>query len=57
MPAGSSKKRERQYEHVKESAERRGESPAPGEGDRRADGELGARPLRRGEDFQQDLHA
>ncbi|WP_406463836.1 plasmid stabilization protein [Streptomyces sp. NBC_01622] len=26
MPAGSSKKRERQYEHVKESAERRGES-------------------------------
>ncbi|WP_415936939.1 plasmid stabilization protein [Streptomyces sp. 039-1] len=26
MPAGSSPKRERQYEHVKESAERRGES-------------------------------
>jgi hypothetical protein len=26
MPAGSSKKRERQYEHVKESAEQRGES-------------------------------
>ncbi|MFF7335340.1 plasmid stabilization protein [Streptomyces sp. NPDC090306] len=25
MPAGSSRKRERQYEHVKESAERRGE--------------------------------
>ncbi|MEV0224082.1 plasmid stabilization protein [Streptomyces sp. NPDC050704] len=28
MPAGSNKKRERQYEHVKESAERRGESTA-----------------------------
>ncbi|MET7378567.1 plasmid stabilization protein [Streptomyces sp. NPDC005526] len=27
MPAGSSKKRERQYEHVKESARSRGESP------------------------------
>ncbi|GGX12525.1 plasmid stabilization protein [Streptomyces noursei] len=27
MPAGSSRKRERQYEHIKESAERRGESP------------------------------
>ncbi|MEU2431653.1 plasmid stabilization protein [Streptomyces sp. NPDC007861] len=26
MPAGSSKKRERQYEHIKESAESRGES-------------------------------
>ncbi|WP_393062938.1 plasmid stabilization protein [Streptomyces sp. LN549] len=26
MPAGSSRKRERQYEHVKESAEKRGES-------------------------------
>lgn len=26
MPAGSSKKRERQYEHVKESAQKRGES-------------------------------
>jgi len=26
MPAGSSRKRERQYEHIKESAERRGES-------------------------------
>ncbi|MDK0523678.1 plasmid stabilization protein [Streptomyces sp. ML-6] len=26
MPAGSSKKRERQYEHVKESAEKRGAS-------------------------------
>ncbi|MFD6293458.1 plasmid stabilization protein [Streptomyces sp. NPDC060235] len=26
MPAGSSPKRERQYEHVKESAEKRGES-------------------------------
>ncbi|WP_028805429.1 hypothetical protein [Streptomyces sp. 142MFCol3.1] len=26
MPAGSSKKRERQYEHIKESAEDRGES-------------------------------
>ena len=26
MPAGSSKKRERQYEHIKESAEERGES-------------------------------
>lgn len=26
MPAGSSRKRERQYEHVKESAEQRGES-------------------------------
>ncbi|MEU9202637.1 plasmid stabilization protein [Streptomyces sp. NPDC048332] len=26
MPAGSSRKRERQYEHVKESAENRGES-------------------------------
>ncbi|BDM69144.1 hypothetical protein HEK616_26310 [Streptomyces nigrescens] len=26
MPAGSSKKRERQYEHIKESAEQRGES-------------------------------
>lgn len=26
MPAGSSDKRERQYEHVKESAEKRGES-------------------------------
>lgn len=26
MPAGSSRKRERQYEHVKESAQRRGES-------------------------------
>ncbi|MGW8884210.1 plasmid stabilization protein [Streptomyces sp. NPDC055749] len=25
MPAGSSRKRERQYEHVKESAEKRGE--------------------------------
>lgn len=28
MPAGSSRKRERQYEHVKESAAQRGESPA-----------------------------
>ncbi|PNE40345.1 MULTISPECIES: plasmid stabilization protein [Streptomyces] len=27
MPAGSSRKRERQYEHIEESAERRGESP------------------------------
>ncbi|MFD9909369.1 plasmid stabilization protein [Streptomyces sp. NPDC059063] len=27
MPRGSSAKRERQYEHIKESAERRGESP------------------------------
>ncbi|SDC90356.1 hypothetical protein [Streptomyces prasinopilosus] len=27
MPAGSSPKRERQYEHIKESAEDRGESP------------------------------
>ncbi|MCF3122112.1 plasmid stabilization protein [Streptomyces arenae] len=26
MPAGASRKRERQYEHVKESAKRRGES-------------------------------
>ncbi|MFF2655469.1 plasmid stabilization protein [Streptomyces sp. NPDC058045] len=26
MPAGSSRKRERQYEHIRESAERRGES-------------------------------
>ena len=26
MPAGSSRKRERQYEHVKESAQQRGES-------------------------------
>ncbi|MFC9328681.1 plasmid stabilization protein [Kitasatospora sp. NPDC057015] len=28
MPRGSSPKRERQYEHIKESAEDRGESPA-----------------------------
>ncbi len=28
MPQGSSPKRERQYEHIKESAERRGESAA-----------------------------
>ncbi|WKV70373.1 plasmid stabilization protein [Streptomyces sp. PCS3-D2] len=27
MPRGSSSKRERQYEHIKESAEERGESP------------------------------
>ncbi|MER5258795.1 MULTISPECIES: plasmid stabilization protein [unclassified Streptomyces] len=27
MPAGSNKKRERQYEHIKESAEDRGTSP------------------------------
>jgi hypothetical protein len=27
MPAGSNAKRERQYEHIKESAEDRGESP------------------------------
>lgn len=27
MPAGSSRKRERQYEHIKESAEDRGASP------------------------------
>ncbi|MBT2407614.1 MULTISPECIES: plasmid stabilization protein [unclassified Streptomyces] len=27
MPRGSSPKRERQYEHIKESAEQRGESP------------------------------
>lgn len=27
MPRGSSPKRERQYEHIKESAQRRGESP------------------------------
>ncbi|WP_225835467.1 plasmid stabilization protein [Streptomyces sp. NK08204] len=27
MPAGSSPKRERQYEHIKESAQDRGESP------------------------------
>ncbi|MFJ3231181.1 plasmid stabilization protein [Streptomyces sp. NPDC086787] len=26
MPAGSNRKRERQYEHIKESAERRGET-------------------------------
>ncbi|MET8096659.1 plasmid stabilization protein [Streptomyces sp. NPDC005236] len=28
MPAGSNKKRERQYEHIKESAQDRGESPS-----------------------------
>ncbi|MFF5038781.1 plasmid stabilization protein [Streptomyces nigra] len=28
MPAGSSQKRERQYEHIKESAQDRGESPS-----------------------------
>ncbi|GAA3355751.1 hypothetical protein GCM10017744_019560 [Streptomyces antimycoticus] len=28
MPAGSSRKRERQYEHIKESAEQRGASTA-----------------------------
>jgi hypothetical protein len=31
MPAGSSKKRERQYEHVKESAQDRGESTSRAE--------------------------
>lgn len=29
MPAGSNSKRERQYEHIKESAEDRGESSKP----------------------------
>jgi hypothetical protein len=31
MPRGSSPKRERQYEHIKDSAERRGESPGRAE--------------------------
>ncbi|MFD6876511.1 MULTISPECIES: plasmid stabilization protein [unclassified Streptomyces] len=31
MPRGSSPKRERQYEHIKESAEERGESPGRAE--------------------------
>ncbi|MBC9714942.1 plasmid stabilization protein [Streptomyces sp. TRM66268-LWL] len=31
MPAGSSKKRERQYEHIKESAKQRGESESRAE--------------------------
>ncbi|WP_432076688.1 plasmid stabilization protein [Streptomyces wuyuanensis] len=31
MPAGSSAKRERQYEHIKESAEKRGASPSRAE--------------------------
>jgi hypothetical protein len=38
MPRGSSPKRERQYEHIKESARKRGESP------RRA-GEIAARTV------------
>ncbi|MDA5281680.1 plasmid stabilization protein [Streptomyces sp. Isolate_45] len=32
MPRGSSPKRERQYEHIKESAEERGESPGRAKG-------------------------
>ncbi|WP_351224788.1 plasmid stabilization protein [Streptomyces sp. NPDC002133] len=40
MPRGSSPKRERQYEHIKESAEERGESP------RRAE-EVAARTVNR----------
>ncbi|WP_428956863.1 plasmid stabilization protein [Streptomyces sp. cg35] len=31
MPAGSNRKRERQYEHIKESAKKRGESTARAE--------------------------
>ncbi|MFI1470203.1 plasmid stabilization protein [Streptomyces wuyuanensis] len=31
MPAGSSPKRERQYEHIKESAQKRGASPSRAE--------------------------
>jgi membrane protein len=41
MPAGSSRKRERQYEHIKESAEKRGTS----EGDRRPHCQQGAGAL------------
>ena len=39
-----SAKRERQYEHVKESVKEQGASAEEGGGDRRADGQQGARP-------------
>ena len=40
-------KRARQYEHIKESAKDQGASEDPARGDRRADGQQGARPRRR----------
>ena len=43
-----SNKRERQYEHIKESAKDRGASTKQGEGDRGAHGQQGARSVRRG---------
>ena len=41
-----SKKRERQYEHIKESVKERGASEDKAEGDRSADREQGAGPHR-----------
>ena len=55
MPRGSSPKRERQYEHIKDSAKARGASDQARQGDRRADRQQGAGALRRGEDRLEDL--
>ncbi len=41
-----SKKRERQYEHIKEGLEDQGRERGHGRGDRRPDGQQGAGPRR-----------
>ncbi len=57
MPAGASSKRERQYEHIKKSAEDRGRVDQAGQGDRRTDGQQGAGQVGRVEERRQGLHA
>jgi hypothetical protein len=54
MPAGSSPKRERQYEHIKESYKERGVSTDEAE-ERGADREQGAPRARRGEGAEEAL--
>lgn len=46
MPRGPDATRERQYEHIKESAEKRGESTARAKGIAAADRQQGAGPCR-----------
>ena len=50
-----SKKRERQYEHIKEGLEDRGRERGHRRGDRRAHRQQGAGPRRRGRAGEQDL--
>lgn len=47
MPAGTSRKRERQYEHIKESYQERGVSKGEAEERAGSDGEQGAPQERR----------